>query len=48
VLFNTLRAGTPLLLATLGEVYTERAGIINLGVEGLMSVGALTAFVVTL
>lgn len=48
VLFNTLRAGTPLLLATLGEVYTERSGVINLGIEGLMSIGALTAFVAAL
>ncbi len=37
-------AGTPLLLGTLGEVLTERAGILNLGVEGIMAVGAVTGF----
>ncbi len=39
-----LRTGTPLLLATLGEIITERAGILNLGVEGMMLVGALSGF----
>ncbi len=47
VLTRTIIAGTPLLLATLGEILTERAGIINLGMEGLMSSGAVTAFIVT-
>ena len=37
-------AGTPLLFGTLGEVYTERSGVLNLGVEGLMIIGAVTAF----
>jgi len=45
-LSRTLAYGTPLLFATLGEIYTERAGVLNLGVEGMMIVGALSAFVV--
>ncbi|MDX1437150.1 MAG: ABC transporter permease, partial [Anaerolineales bacterium] len=38
--------GTPLLIATLGELITERSGVINLGVEGMMLVGALAGFAV--
>ncbi|MCB0193768.1 MAG: ABC transporter permease [Anaerolineae bacterium] len=41
-----LRTGTPLLFATLGELITERAGVLNLGVEGMMLVGALAGFAV--
>ena len=41
---RTLAYGTPLLLATLGEIYAERSGVLNLGVEGMMIVGALTGF----
>ncbi|MDD2717341.1 MAG: ABC transporter permease [Candidatus Wallbacteria bacterium] len=44
ILNRALSAGTPLLLGTLGEIYTERAGIINLGIEGMMSVGAVSGF----
>ncbi|RLI27911.1 ABC transporter permease [Candidatus Bathyarchaeota archaeon] len=43
-----ISAGTPLLLSTLGEIYAERSGILNLGVEGMMALGAVTAFYVTL
>lgn len=41
-------AGTPLLLATTGEVICERSGILNLGVEGMMAIGAVIAFIVTM
>ncbi|CAB1078553.1 ABC transporter permease [Alkalispirochaeta odontotermitis] len=44
---RTLVAGTPLLLGTVGEVICERSGILNLGVEGVMAIGAVTAFIVT-
>ena len=44
---RTLVAGTPLLLGTIGEVICERSGILNLGVEGMMAIGAVTAFIVT-
>lgn len=37
-------SGTPILLAALGELITERAGIINLGVEGMMLIGAVCGF----
>lgn len=37
-------AATPLLLAATGELITERAGLLNLGVEGMMAVGAVSAF----
>jgi len=40
-----LSYGTPLLLATLGEIYAERAGVLNLGIEGMMIMGAYTGFV---
>lgn len=42
-----LRTGTPLLFATTGELLTERAGVLNLGVEGMMLVGALAGFAVS-
>ena len=44
VLKRALVAGTPLLLGTLGEIMAERAGILNLGIEGMMSLGAVTGF----
>ena len=44
---RTLVAGTPLLLGTVGEIICERSGILNLGVEGVMAVGAVSAFIVT-
>jgi simple sugar transport system permease protein len=39
-----LRIATPLLLATMGELYAERSGVLNLGIEGTMLLGAMTGF----
>ena len=44
VLAITLRAGTSLIYATVGEIYTERSGILNLGLEGMMLMGAVLSF----
>jgi len=44
ILTITIRAGTSLMYATIGEIITERSGILNLGVEGMMIMGAVTAF----
>ena len=39
-------ASTPLIFAAIGELLVERSGVLNLGVEGMMIVGALLGFVV--
>lgn len=46
ILISGIIAGTPLLFAALGEVLAERSGVMNLGVEGMMLVGAVTGFAV--
>ncbi|HEX6513610.1 MAG TPA: ABC transporter permease [Chloroflexota bacterium] len=46
LLTGTVRSAVSVLFATLGEVITERAGVINLGVEGCMLVGACGGFIV--
>ncbi len=48
VLFATIVAGTPLILTALGELVTEKSGVLNLGAEGIMSVGAVAAFAITI
>ena len=45
LLAAAIQSGTPILYATLGEILTEKAGVLNLGVEGMMITGALAAFV---
>ncbi len=43
-----IAAGTPILYGALGEIFAERSGILNLGVEGMMLIGALTGIVASL
>jgi simple sugar transport system permease protein len=42
-----IRSATPVLYATLGEIVTERSGVLNVGLEGIMLVGACTSVMVT-
>lgn len=44
LLAGTIRLATPILLPALGQIYTQRAGILNLGVEGTMTIGAVAGF----
>ncbi|WP_296100513.1 ABC transporter permease [uncultured Agrobacterium sp.] len=44
ILLTVITAATPLVIAALGELVTERAGVLNLGVEGMIVIGAVCAF----
>ncbi|WP_169570231.1 ABC transporter permease [Sneathiella limimaris] len=45
VILTVITAATPLVFAGIGELITEKSGVLNLGVEGMMLVGAVSAFV---
>lgn len=44
LLAGMIRLATPILLPALGQLFTQRAGILNLGVEGTMLMGAVSGF----
>jgi len=46
ILLTIITAATPLLFAAIGELVTERSGVLNLGVEGMMAMGAVAGFAV--
>ncbi len=48
VVLSVISAATPLLLAATGELVTEKSGVLNLGIEGMMLVGAVIGFAVTM
>lgn len=48
ILFATVVAGTPLIIVALGQLVAEKSGVLNLGAEGMMAVGAIAAFATTL
>ena len=47
ILLTIVTAATPLLLAAIGELVVEKSGVLNLGVEGMMVMGAVAGFAVT-
>ncbi len=47
IVFATVRMAVPLLLIALAELYSERAGMVNIGLEGLAAIGALAGFMVS-
>lgn len=42
---SVIRIATPLIFATLGELICERAGVLNLGIEGIMTIGAMAGWI---
>ena len=47
IMYNLMIAATPILYASLGELVVEKAGVLNLGVEGMMIIGAICGFAIS-
>lgn len=47
LLLSTIRMATPILIVALAELYSERAGLVNIGLDGIMAFGALIGFLVS-
>lgn len=47
IVYSAVRFATPYLFAALGEMFAQRSGVVNLGVEGIMLMGAFSAYAVT-
>ena len=48
LLLSTIRMATPLLIVAIAELYSEKGGLVNIGLDGIMSFGALIGFIVGL
>lgn len=46
LLYTTVKSGTIILFPTIGEIFTERSGVLNMGIEGMMLIGAFIGFIV--
>ncbi|KTQ95230.1 hypothetical protein NS226_11725 [Aureimonas ureilytica] len=47
IIVAVVTSATPILIAALGELVVEKSGVLNLGVEGMMLIGAVTGFIVS-
>ena len=47
ILFATIVAGTPLIIVAFGQLIAEKSGVLNLGAEGMMAMGAIAGFAIT-
>ena len=48
LILATIRMAAPLIFLTLAELYSQRAGLVNIGIEGIAAIGSLTGFMVSL